>query len=47
MKLWGLGPAFRRRTETDVAGEVEEMEMKKWQAPEVLAVQPASYSSDM
>uniref|UniRef100_A0A3B3U9J8 Serine-threonine/tyrosine-protein kinase catalytic domain-containing protein n=1 Tax=Poecilia latipinna TaxID=48699 RepID=A0A3B3U9J8_9TELE len=35
-KLWGLGPAYHR-TQVDTAGLVEEMELKKWQAPEVLA----------
>lgn len=47
VKLWGLGPAFRMSTETGTAEEVEEMELRKWQAPEVLARRPGSYSSDI
>ncbi|XP_036423126.1 tyrosine-protein kinase STYK1 [Colossoma macropomum] len=47
VKLWGFGPAYCRRTEEGSAGEVEEMEMRKWQAPEVLARRPVSYSSDV
>ncbi|XP_036067030.1 tyrosine-protein kinase STYK1-like [Oryzias melastigma] len=43
-KLWGLGPAYRRRTSTTA---VEEVGMKKWQAPEVLARSGLSQSSDM
>uniref|UniRef100_A0A096MHA1 Tyrosine-protein kinase STYK1-like n=1 Tax=Poecilia formosa TaxID=48698 RepID=A0A096MHA1_POEFO len=45
-KLWGLGPAYHR-TQVDTAGLVEEMELKKWQAPEVLARRTASNSSDV
>ncbi|XP_042292061.1 tyrosine-protein kinase STYK1-like [Thunnus maccoyii] len=36
-KLWGLGSAYRRTTQVDSPGEVEHMELRKWQAPEVLA----------
>ncbi|KAF6733598.1 Tyrosine-protein kinase STYK1 [Oryzias melastigma] len=43
-KLWGLGPAYRRRTSTTA---VEEVGMKKWQAPEVLARSGLSQSSDI
>ncbi|XP_032436089.1 tyrosine-protein kinase STYK1 isoform X3 [Xiphophorus hellerii] len=45
-KLWGLGSAYHR-TQIDTAGLVEEMELKKWQAPEVLARRTASNSSDV
>ncbi|XP_054911302.1 tyrosine-protein kinase STYK1-like [Poeciliopsis prolifica] len=45
-KLWGLGSAYHR-TQVDTAGLVEEMELKKWQAPEVLARRTASNSSDV
>ncbi|XP_066531177.1 tyrosine-protein kinase STYK1 [Hoplias malabaricus] len=47
VKLWGLGPAFRRKVNTPSVEEVEEMEMRKWQAPEVLARQPVSQCSDI
>ncbi|XP_029976064.1 tyrosine-protein kinase STYK1-like [Salarias fasciatus] len=46
-KLWGLGPAYRRRAEAGSPGEVEDMELKKWQAPEVLARRLISQSSDV
>ncbi|PWA33418.1 hypothetical protein CCH79_00014158 [Gambusia affinis] len=45
-KLWGLGSAYHR-TQVDTAGLVQEMELKKWQAPEVLARRTASNSSDV
>ncbi|KAM6973871.1 tyrosine-protein kinase STYK1 [Tautogolabrus adspersus] len=45
-KLWGLGSAYRRRTQANL-GEVEDVEMKKWQAPEVLARRAVSQSSDV
>lgn len=45
-KLWGLGPAYNR-TQINSEGFVEEMELKKWQAPEVLARRTASNSSDV
>uniref|UniRef100_A0A3Q3MLP0 Serine/threonine/tyrosine kinase 1a n=1 Tax=Mastacembelus armatus TaxID=205130 RepID=A0A3Q3MLP0_9TELE len=41
-KLWGLGPAYRRKT-SSVRG-VEDMELKKWQAPEVLVRREISQS---
>ncbi|KAM4629921.1 tyrosine-protein kinase STYK1 isoform 1-T2 [Polymixia lowei] len=41
-KLWGLGPTYRRRTQ-----EVEDMEMRKWHAPEVLARKAFTQSSDV
>ncbi|KAI2653035.1 Tyrosine-protein kinase STYK1 [Labeo rohita] len=44
VKLWGLGSAYRRKTNT---GSVEDVEMRKWQAPEVLARQPLQQSSDV
>jgi len=44
VKLWGLGPAYRRQMS---AKTVEDMEMRKWQAPEVLGQQPLQQSSDM
>ncbi|XP_030645335.1 tyrosine-protein kinase STYK1 [Chanos chanos] len=47
VKLWGLGPAFRRRLEVGTPGELEDMELRKWQAPEVLAHRPHSHSSDV
>ncbi|KAG7215423.1 hypothetical protein INR49_022516 [Caranx melampygus] len=46
-KLWGLGPAFCRRTQVGSPGEVEDMEMRKWQAPEVLTRRLISQSSDI
>ncbi|KAM9386390.1 tyrosine-protein kinase STYK1 isoform 1-T2 [Pholidichthys leucotaenia] len=46
-KLWGLGPAYRRRTQAGSPGEVENMELRKWQAPEVLAMRPVTKSSDV
>ncbi|XP_029023660.1 tyrosine-protein kinase STYK1 [Betta splendens] len=46
-KLWGLGSAYRRRTQAGSPGEVEDMEMRKWQAPEVLARRAVSQSSDV
>ncbi|XP_074468990.1 tyrosine-protein kinase STYK1 isoform X2 [Sebastes fasciatus] len=45
-KLWGLGSAYRRRTQAASPGEVEDMEMRKWQAPEVLGRRAISQSSD-
>ncbi|XP_053190004.1 LOW QUALITY PROTEIN: tyrosine-protein kinase STYK1-like [Scomber japonicus] len=43
-KLWGLGSAYRR---TQVGGQTEDMELRKWQAPEVLSRRPVSQSSDV
>ncbi|XP_023270421.1 tyrosine-protein kinase STYK1-like [Seriola lalandi dorsalis] len=42
-KLWGFGSTYRKRT----PGEVEDMELRKWQAPEVLARRGISRSSDV
>ncbi|XP_035385166.1 tyrosine-protein kinase STYK1 isoform X2 [Electrophorus electricus] len=47
VKLWGFGPAFHRRMEAGSSAEIEVMEMRKWQAPEVLAHRPVSHSSDI
>ncbi|XP_060948328.1 tyrosine-protein kinase STYK1 [Limanda limanda] len=46
-KLWGLGSAYRRRPQPSSPGEFQDMEMKKWQAPEVLARGVFSPSSDV
>ncbi|XP_071771312.1 tyrosine-protein kinase STYK1 [Centroberyx gerrardi] len=46
-KLWGLGPAYRRRTQAGSPGELEDMELRKWQAPEVLARRAVTQSSDV
>ncbi|XP_067468165.1 tyrosine-protein kinase STYK1 [Thunnus thynnus] len=46
-KLWGLGSAYRRTTQVDSPGEVEHMELRKWQAPEVLSRRDVSQSSDV
>ena len=46
-KLWGLGSAYRRRAQANSPGEVEDMEMRKWQAPEVLSRRAISQSSDV
>lgn len=43
-KLWGLGSAYRRRTQ---AQEVADMELRKWQAPEVLSRRAVTQSSDV
>ncbi|KAF7211295.1 tyrosine-protein kinase STYK1 isoform X1 [Nothobranchius furzeri] len=45
-KLWGLGSAFRRARSSS-GGAVEDMELRKWQAPEVLVGRPVSPSSDV
>ncbi|KAI7799025.1 tyrosine-protein kinase STYK1 [Triplophysa rosa] len=48
VKLWGLAPAFRMATdEGSPLDGVEEIEIRKWQAPEVLARKPLSQSSDI
>lgn len=47
VKLWGLGSAYRRRTQTNSGGAEEAMELRKWQAPEVLARKAVSKSSDV
>ncbi|XP_014032913.1 tyrosine-protein kinase STYK1 isoform X2 [Salmo salar] len=46
-KLWGLGPAYRRKTQAGTPGELENTETRKWQAPEVLARRLVSQSSDV
>ncbi|XP_035038543.2 tyrosine-protein kinase STYK1 isoform X1 [Hippoglossus stenolepis] len=46
-KLWGLGSAHRRGTQPSSPGEFQDMDMKKWQAPEVLARGVVSPSSDV
>ncbi|KAM3858544.1 tyrosine-protein kinase STYK1 [Diretmus argenteus] len=46
-KLWGLGPAYRRKTQAGLPGELDDMEMRKWQAPEVLARRAVNQSSDV
>ncbi|XP_047461793.1 tyrosine-protein kinase STYK1 [Mugil cephalus] len=46
-KLWGLGPSYRRRTQAGSPGEVDDMELRKWQAPEMLAGRPISQRSDI
>lgn len=46
-KLWGLGSAYRRRTQPHSPGAVEDMELRKWQAPEVLSGRSISQSSDV
>lgn len=46
-KLWGLGSAYRRRTQPNAPEAVDDMELKKWQAPEVLSRRTISPSSDV
>lgn len=46
-KLWGLGSAYRRTAQANSPGEVEDIELKKWQAPEVLGRGAISQSSDV
>ncbi|CAB1351160.1 unnamed protein product [Coregonus sp. 'balchen'] len=46
-KLWGFGPAYRRKTQAGTPGELQNIEMRKWQAPEVLARRPVSQNSDV
>lgn len=46
-KLWGLGSAYRRRVRANEPEAVEDMELKKWQAPEVLSRRTISPSSDV
>lgn len=46
-KLWGLGSTYRRRTQANSPGEVGDMELRKWQAPEVLSRRVFSQSSDV
>ncbi|XP_060720882.1 tyrosine-protein kinase STYK1 [Tachysurus vachellii] len=47
VKLWGMGPAFRRKMKVGTSVEMKEIEMRKWQAPEVLAHRAVSQSSDV
>nr|XP_043909046.1 tyrosine-protein kinase STYK1-like isoform X1 [Solea senegalensis]XP_043909047.1 tyrosine-protein kinase STYK1-like isoform X1 [Solea senegalensis] len=47
VKLWGLGSVYRRTARGGSLGEVDVMEMRKWQAPEVLARRAMSKSSDV
>ncbi|XDV34109.1 hypothetical protein PO909_004312 [Leuciscus waleckii] len=47
VKLWGLGPAYRRQMSGGSIKDVEDMEMRKWQAPEVLGQQPLQQNSDI
>lgn len=46
VKLWGLGPAYRRKMSA-ASIDAEDIEMRKWQAPEALARQPLQQSSDI
>uniref|UniRef100_A0A3Q3IUJ2 Protein kinase domain-containing protein n=1 Tax=Monopterus albus TaxID=43700 RepID=A0A3Q3IUJ2_MONAL len=43
-KLWGLGSAYHRKRQEGSVGELHDMEMRKWQAPEVLARRSISQS---
>lgn len=45
-KLWGFGPAYRRMQQPVSPWEREDTEMRKWQAPEVLARRDVTHSSD-
>ncbi|KAA0710154.1 Tyrosine-protein kinase STYK1 [Triplophysa tibetana] len=48
VKLWGLAPAFRMATDAEFPLDgLENIEFKKWQAPEVLARKPMLQSSDI
>lgn len=46
-KLWGLGAAHRRQTSSGAAAAADAAELKKWQAPEVLARRDFSPSADV
>uniref|UniRef100_A0A673IMN7 Tyrosine-protein kinase STYK1-like n=1 Tax=Sinocyclocheilus rhinocerous TaxID=307959 RepID=A0A673IMN7_9TELE len=46
VKLWDLGPAYHRKMSA-ASMDVEDIEMRKWQAPEALARQPLQQSSDI
>lgn len=46
-KLWGLGSLYRRTTRDGPPGDTDAMELRKWQAPEVLARRALSQSSDV
>uniref|UniRef100_A0A3Q2NQA7 Tyrosine-protein kinase STYK1 n=1 Tax=Fundulus heteroclitus TaxID=8078 RepID=A0A3Q2NQA7_FUNHE len=45
-KLWGLSSAYHR-TRANSAGQADDVELKKWQAPELLARRTASNKSDV
>ncbi|XP_005159545.1 tyrosine-protein kinase STYK1 [Danio rerio] len=47
VKLWGLGPAYHRKSNASSIEDLEEIETRKWQAPELLARQPLQQSSDV
>uniref|UniRef100_A0A8C6TXC2 Protein kinase domain-containing protein n=1 Tax=Neogobius melanostomus TaxID=47308 RepID=A0A8C6TXC2_9GOBI len=50
VKLWGLGSAYRRAHSSGAVGSLgstDAMELRKWQAPEVLARTAISKSSDV
>lgn len=47
VKLWGLGSAYRGRPQIHSTGTLEVIELRKWQAPEVLARTGANTSSDI
>ncbi|XP_068602974.1 tyrosine-protein kinase STYK1-like [Brachionichthys hirsutus] len=46
-KLWGLGSAYRSRSQVHAPGGGEVMELRKWQAPEVLSRGAVSHRSDV
>lgn len=46
-KLWGLGSAYRRRTGGGSLWTADDMEPKKWRAPEVLGRGAISQRSDV
>ncbi|XP_037329694.2 tyrosine-protein kinase STYK1 [Pungitius pungitius] len=46
-KLWGLSSAYCRTTPAVSAGEIEDKETRKWQAPEVLGRRGFQQSSDV
>lgn len=46
-KLWGLGSVYRRRTQVISPGSTESIQLRKWQAPEVLSKKAFSHSSDV
>lgn len=46
-KLWGLGSVYRRRTQVISPGSTESIQLRKWQAPEVLSKKVFSHSSDV
>ncbi|XP_068188322.1 tyrosine-protein kinase STYK1-like isoform X2 [Antennarius striatus] len=46
-KLWGLGSAYRRRAQRHPVAAADDMELRKWQAPEVLSKRAISQRSDV